>query len=154
MFFNLFPRSFNDIEWVRGIPDLVRNAGVPCEKVVLEITEREALPNLTQVRAVIEELRESKIAVALDDFGSGFSSFLYLKYLQIDYVKIEGSFVRQIVADERDRVMVAHINGMAHEFGLKTVAEFVEDEMTAKMLAEMGVDYAQGYYFGRPALPE
>jgi diguanylate cyclase (GGDEF)-like protein len=154
MFFNLFPRSFNDIEWVRGIPDLVRNAGVPCEKVVLEITEREALPNLTQVRAVIEELRESKIAVALDDFGSGFSSFLYLKYLAIDYVKIEGSFVRQIVADERDRVMVAHINGMAHEFGLKTVAEFVEDEMTAKMLAEMGVDYAQGYYFGRPALPE
>ena len=154
MFFNLFPRSFNDIEWVRGIPDLVRNAGVPCEKVVLEITEREALPNLTQVRAVIEELRASKIAVALDDFGSGFSSFLYLKYLAIDYVKIEGSFVRQIVADERDRVMVAHINGMAHEFGLKTVAEFVEDEMTAKMLAEMGVDYAQGYYFGRPALPE
>jgi diguanylate cyclase (GGDEF)-like protein len=154
MFFNLFPRSFNDIEWVRGIPDLVRAAGVPCDKIVLEITEREALPNLTQVRAVIEELRASKIAVALDDFGSGFSSFLYLKYLSIDYVKIEGSFVRQIVADERDRVMVAHINGMAHEFGLKTVAEFVEDEMTAKMLAEMGVDYAQGYYFGRPALPD
>ncbi|MDO8926073.1 MAG: EAL domain-containing protein [Sideroxyarcus sp.] len=154
MFFNLFPRSFNDIEWVRGIPALVRAAGVPCESIVLEITEREALPNLTQVRAVIEELRESRIAVALDDFGSGFSSFLYLKYLSIDYVKIEGSFVRQIVADQRDRIMVAHINSMAHEFGLKTVAEFVEDEMTAKMLAEMGVDYAQGYYFGRPARPE
>lgn len=154
MFFNLFPRSFNDIEWVRGIPDMVRNAGVPCECIVLEITEREALPNLTQVRAVIEELRSSKIEVALDDFGSGFSSFLYLKYLDIDYVKIEGSFVRQIVADGRDRVMVAHINGMAHEFGLKTVAEFVEDEMTAKMLVELGVDYAQGYYYGRPARPE
>ncbi|MBU1777047.1 MAG: diguanylate cyclase, partial [Gammaproteobacteria bacterium] len=69
MFFNLFPRSFNDIEWVRGIPDTVRAAGVPCENIVLEITEREALPNLTQVRAVIEELRESRIAVALDDFG-------------------------------------------------------------------------------------
>ncbi len=154
MFFNLFPRSFSDIAWVRGIPELVRNAGVPCENIVLEITEREALPNLTQVRAVIEELRASKIAVALDDFGSGFSSFLYLKYLEIDYVKIEGSFVRQIVADERDRIMVAHINSMAHEFGLKTVAEFVEDEMTAKMLAEIGVDYAQGYYYGRPARPE
>jgi EAL domain-containing protein (putative c-di-GMP-specific phosphodiesterase class I) len=154
MFFNLFPRSFSDIEWVRGIPELVRNAGVPCENIVLEITEREALPNLTQVRAVIEELRTNKIAVALDDFGSGFSSFIYLKYLHIDYVKIEGSFVRQIVADERDRVMVAHINSMAHEFGLKTVAEFVEDELTASMLTEMGVDYAQGYYFGRPALPE
>lgn len=153
-FFNLFPRSFNDIEWVRGIPELVRGAGVPCESIVLELTEREALPNLTQVRAVIEELRESKIAVALDDFGSGFSSFLYLKYLSIDYVKIEGSFVRQIAVDERDRIMVAHINSMAHEFGLKTVAEFVEDEMTARMLADIGVDYAQGYYYGRPARPE
>jgi diguanylate cyclase (GGDEF)-like protein len=154
LFFNLFPRSFSDIEWVRGIPGLVRAAGVPCESIVLEITEREALPNLMQVRAVIEELRASRIAVALDDFGSGFSSFLYLKYLAIDYVKIEGSFVRQIVADQRDRTMVAHINSMAHEFGLKTVAEFVEDEMTAKMLAEMGVDYAQGHYFGWPARPE
>ncbi|MBI4984962.1 MAG: EAL domain-containing protein [Rhodocyclales bacterium] len=154
IFFNLFPRSFNDIEWIRGIPDLVRSAGVPCENIVLELTEREALPNLTQVRAVIEELRDSKIAVALDDFGSGFSSFLYLKYLAIDYVKIEGSFVRQIVADERDRIMVEHINGMAHQFGLKTVAEFVEDDATANMLVEIGVDYAQGYYFGRPALPE
>lgn len=151
MFFNLFPRSFHDLDWVRGIPEMVRNAGVPCENIVLEITEREALPNLTQVRAVIAELRASKISVALDDFGSGFSSFLYLKYLEIDFVKIEGSFVRQIVADQRDRVMVEHINSMAHEFGLKTVAEFVEDEMTAKMLAEMGVDYAQGYYLGRPA---
>lgn len=153
-FFNLFPRSFNDLDWVRGIPEMVRAAGVPCESVVLEITEREALPNLTQVRAVIEELRASRIAVALDDFGSGFSSFLYMKYLEIDYVKIEGSFVRQIVADERDRIIVANINSMAHQFGMKTVAEFVEDEMTAKMLVELGVDYAQGYYYGRPALPE
>ena len=152
-FFNLFPRSFNDIEWVRGIPGLVGNAGVPCEKIVLEITEREALPNLTLVRMVIEELRGSKISVALDDFGSGFSSFLYLKYLSVDYVKIEGSFVRNMVTDERDRIIVEHINKMAHSFNLKTVAEFVEDEATAEMLAEIGVDYAQGYYYGRPALP-
>jgi diguanylate cyclase (GGDEF)-like protein len=153
-FFNLFPRSFNDLAWVQGIPELARTAGVPCEKLVLEITEREALPNLAQVRVVLEDLRASKIAVALDDFGSGFSSFLYLKYLSIDYVKIEGSFVRNMVADERDRIIVEQINEMAHRFGLKTVAEFVEDEATAAMLAEIGVDYAQGYYFGRPALPE
>lgn len=153
-FFNLFPRSFSDLDWIRGIPDLVQSAGVPCEKIVLEITEREALPNLTQVRAVIEKLHASKISVALDDFGSGFSSFMYLKYLAIDYVKIEGSFIRQIIADPRDRIMVEHINEMAHQFGLKTVAEFVEDEATVKMLAEIGVDYAQGYYYGRPAMPE
>jgi diguanylate cyclase (GGDEF)-like protein len=152
-FFNLFPRSFNDLEWVQAIPEMAKNAGVPCEKLVLEITEREALPNLTQVRTVLEDLRASQISVALDDFGSGFSSFLYLKYLAIDYVKIEGSFVRNIAVDERDRIIVEQINDMAHKFGLKTVAEFVEDEVTAKMLAEIGVDYAQGYYFGRPALP-
>lgn len=153
-FFNLFPRSFNDLAWVQGIPEMARNAGVPCEKLVLEITEREALPNLAQVRVVLEDLRASHISVALDDFGSGFSSFLYLKYLSIDYVKIEGSFVRNMVADEKDRIIVEQINTMAHRFGLKTVAEFVEDEATAQMLAEIGVDYAQGYYFGRPALPE
>jgi diguanylate cyclase (GGDEF)-like protein len=154
LFFNLFPSSFMDIEWIRGIPELVMAAGVPCESVVLEITEREALPNLTQVATVIEELRAASISVALDDFGSGFSSFMYLKYLAIDFVKIEGSFIRQIATDPRDRIMVEHINDMAHQFGLKTVAEFVEDEATAKMLAEIGVDYAQGHYYGLPSLPE
>jgi len=153
-FFNLFPRSFNDLEWVRGIPEMVRGAGVSCDRIVLEITEREALPNLTQVRAVIEELRGTGIQVALDDFGSGFSSFLYLKYLPVDFVKIEGSFVQQIVNDTRDRIMVEHINSMAHQFGLKTIAEFVEYEATAKMLAEIGVDCAQGYYFGKPSAPK
>lgn len=154
LFFNLFPSSFMDLEWIRGIPDLVRGEGVPCECIVLEITEREALPNLTQVGTVIEELRARKISVALDDFGSGFSSFMYLKYLIVDFVKIEGSFIRQIANDPRDRIMVEHINDMAHQFGLKTVAEFVEDEATAKILAEIGVDYAQGYYYGHAALPE
>ncbi len=153
-FFNLFPRSFNDIEWVRTMPALARAAGVPCECIVLELTEREALPNLTQVRAVIEELKGTGIKIALDDFGSGFSSFMYLKYLPVDYVKIEGSFVQQIVNDPRDRIMVEHINHMAHQFGLKTIAEFVEDEATARMLAEIGVDSAQGYHFGRPGMPE
>ncbi|MFA5371104.1 MAG: EAL domain-containing protein, partial [Sideroxydans sp.] len=153
-FFNLFPRSFNDTAWMRGIPEMVRAAGVPCDRIVLELTEREALPNMTQVRAVIEELRGTGIRIALDDFGSGFSSFLWLKFLPVDFVKIEGSFVQQIVNDPYDRIMVEHINAMAHEFGIKTVAEFVEDEATARMLVEIGVDYAQGYHFGRPALPE
>ena len=154
LFFNLFPASFKDMEWVRGIPDLVRSAGVPCEAIVLEITEREALPNLIQVGQVIEALRANKISVALDDFGSGFSSFMYLKHLAIDYVKIEGNFIRHIATDPRDRIMVEHINSMAHQFGLKTVAEFVEDEATAKIIAEIGVDYVQGSYYGHPALPK
>lgn len=154
MFFNLSARSFGDIEWMRTIPGMAREMGVACENIVLEITEREALPHLNQVKDVIDELRLSHIAFALDDFGSGFSSFLYLKYLEVDYVKIEGSFVRQIAVDDRDRIMVEHIHKMAKEFGLKTVAELVEDELTAKMLAQMGVDFSQGHYYGYPALPD
>ncbi len=151
MFFNLSARTFGDTGWMRSIPDQLMQAGIPCDRVVIEITEREALPHLNQIRGVIDELRHKGISFALDDFGSGFSSFLYLKYLAMDYVKIEGSFVRQIAVDERDRIMVTHIHQVAKEFGLKTVAEFVEDEETAKILAEIGVDYAQGFYYGHPA---
>ena len=150
MFFNLSTATFKDIEWMRTIPELVAKLGIDCSRIVLEITEREALHNISQVKEIIDELRLHKIAFALDDFGSGFSSFLYLKYLTVDYVKIEGSFVRQIAIDGRDRIMVDHIHRMAHEFGLKTVAEFVEDQATADVLIELGVDYGQGYHFGRP----
>lgn len=150
MFFNLSTATFKDVEWMRGLPDFVTARGIDCSRIVLEITEREALHNIGQVKEIIDELRLRKIAFALDDFGSGFSSFLYLKYLTVDFVKIEGSFVRQIAIDGRDRIMVDHIHRMAHEFGLKTVAEFVEDQLTADTLIELGVDYAQGYHFGRP----
>ncbi len=151
IFCNFSARSFSDLEWMRSIPGMVAEHGLACDKIVLEILEREALPHLNQVKEMIDELRQSHISFALDDFGSGFSSFLYLKYLTVDYVKIEGDFVRQMVLDDRDRIMVKHIHQMAKEFGLKTVAEFVEDEQTAEMLAQIGVDYAQGYYYGRPA---
>lgn len=150
MFFNLSTATFKDLAWMRTIPEQVRKLGIDCNRIVLEVTEREALHNISQVKEIIDELRLQKIAFALDDFGSGFSSFLYLKYLSVDYVKIEGSFVRQIAIDERDRIMVDHIHRMAHEFGLKTVAEFVEDESTAEVLIALGVDYAQGYHFGYP----
>ncbi|WP_035384642.1 GGDEF and EAL domain-containing protein [Ferriphaselus sp. R-1] len=151
MFFNLSARTFADLDWVRSIPEQVQQLGLSCDRIVLEITEREALPHMGTVKNLIDELRGQGIAIALDDFGSGFSSFLYLKYLAVDYVKIEGGFVRQIAFDERDRIMVRHIHQVAKEFGLQTVAEFVEDEETARILAEMGVDYAQGYYYGKPA---
>ena len=153
MFFNLSARTFGDSEWMHSIPEQLERAGIPCDRVVIEITEREALPHLNQVKVMIDELRSKGISVALDDFGSGFSSFLYLKYLAMDYVKIEGSFVRQIAVDDRDRIMVTHIHQVAKEFGLQTVAEFVEDEQTANILMEIGVDYVQGYYYGYPSSP-
>ena len=153
IFFNLSARTFSDSAWMRAIPEKLKQAGIRCERIVLEITERQALPHLNQVKVVTDELRRHGISIALDDFGSGFSSFMYLKSLPMDYVKIEGNFVRQIALDERDRSMVKHIHQVAKEFGLKTVAEFVEDEQTAKILIGIGVDYGQGYYYGYPTSP-
>lgn len=150
MFFNLSARTFGNAEWMRSIPAQLAAHNIRCDRLVLEITEREALPHLNEVKAIIDELRHHGIAFALDDFGSGFSSFLYLKYLTVDYVKIEGSFVRQIAIDDRDLIMVKHIHQVAKDFGLKTVAEFVEDSETAEILNQLGVDLAQGYYYGHP----
>jgi diguanylate cyclase (GGDEF)-like protein len=155
VFFNLSAFSFRDTDWMLSIPAQLRARGISCGQVVLEVTEREALPNINAVRNIIETLRAQGLQFALDDFGSGFSSFLYLKYLPVDYLKIEGSFVQHMLADDRDRIMVRHIHQVAQEFGMKSIAEFVEDEATAKILAEIGVCCAQGYYFGMPRdIPE
>lgn len=150
LFFNLSARSLGDLESIRHIPVQTRKMGLEPSQIVLEITEREALPHLHELRDVIEEMRESGLGFALDDFGSGFSSFLYLKFLTVDYVKIEGSFVRHLSTDPKDLLIVENIHSMARGFGVKTVAEFVEDKETARILSKMGVDYGQGYYFGRP----
>ncbi len=150
LFFNLSARTIADVDWMRAIPDLVRSHGLKTDQIVLEITEREALPQFDTLVDLMEDLRGQGIAFALDDFGSGFSSFLYLKYLAVDYVKIEGSFVRHLASDPRDRIMVQHIHDMAREFGLRTIAEFVEDEETSQILHDMGIDLGQGYHYGRP----
>ncbi len=154
IFFNLSSFSFRDTEWMLSIPTQIEARGIACNRVVLEVTEREALPNINEVRNIIEALHKHGLQFALDDFGSGFSSFLYLKYLPVDYLKIEGSFVQNMAVDSRDRIMVRHIHEVAQEFGMKTIAEFVEDEVTAKLLAEIGVCCAQGYFYGHAKLPE
>jgi diguanylate cyclase (GGDEF)-like protein len=150
MFCNLSSRSFGNVNRMRELVDRMEAQGLPLNEMVFEITEREALPHLSELRALTDELRQRGVAFALDDFGSGFSSFLYLKYLNVDYVKIEGSFVRSLAADQRDRTIVDHINRMAQEFHLRTIAEFVEDEETMAILNQLGIDYAQGYFTGRP----
>jgi diguanylate cyclase (GGDEF)-like protein len=150
IFCNLSSRSFGDVERMREIVDQMQTLQIPLDEIVFEITEREALPHLSDLRNLTEELRAKGVAFALDDFGSGFSSFLYLKFLKVDYVKIEGSFIRQLALDPKDRIMVDHINRMAQEFQIQTIAEYVEDAEVQEILKQMGVDYAQGYYHGRP----
>ncbi len=150
LFFNLASRTLASEETIRDMVALARERKIPLNKIVFEITEREALPRISELSQLIDELHEYGIGFALDDFGSGFSSFLYLKYLSVDYVKIEGSFIRQIAVDRRDRIMVEHIASIANQFGIKTIAEMVEDEETNQLLQTYGINYAQGYYYGYP----
>ncbi len=150
-FFNFSASSFSGKGFVEEVLTTLEAAKAPPSEIVLEITEHAALPNLDKIKMVIDELRSHGISIALDDFGSGFSSFFYLKYLNVDYLKLEGSFVRHITVDPKDRIMVEHVHSMARAFGLKTIAEFVEDKQTHELLRKIGVEYGQGYYYGRPA---
>lgn len=109
-----------------------------------EITETAAIGNLVVVNEFIEAMREFGCSFSLDDFGSGLSSFVYLKNLKVDYLKIDGAFVRDIVNNPIDRSMVEAINTIGHQMGLKTVAEFVESEAILALLRQIGVDYVQG----------
>jgi Amt family ammonium transporter len=102
------------------------------------------------VNEFIKELKKLGCTFALDDFGSGWASFSYLKYLHIDFLKIDGSFVRDIMHDPIDFVLVETINHIGHVMGLQTIAEFVEDTPTLNKLKEIGVNYAQGYGLSMP----
>ncbi len=150
LFFNFSSRSFQNMEKVRQFPDMVRSYDVSPAEVVIEITEREALPHIAELAPVIDELHSHGVRIALDDFGSGFSSFMYLKYLPVDFVKIEGSFIRHMSEDDRDRILVKNMHQMAAEFGLQTIAEYVEDAVILSILKDIGIHYAQGFYFGAP----
>lgn len=118
--------------------------------ICFEITETAAISNFESATRFIKRLRATGVRFALDDFGSGLSSFAYLKHLPVDYLKIDGSFVRDIADDAVDREMVRAIHQLGRVMGIETIAEFVENERIMKHLVEIGVDYAQGYGVARP----
>jgi len=147
---NLSAKTISNPDHVGAIEALVAASTAPRENIVFEITETAVAENLESVRGFAERLREMGCAFALDDFGVGFGTFTYLKYLPVDYLKIDIEFVRDLIRDPTDQQVVSTIVAAAEVFGMKTIAEGVEDEETYEALVEMGVDYAQGYWIGRP----
>lgn len=147
---NLSALSLGDKETLLYIVDLLHELDIPAHKIGFEVTETATITNLTNAMHFITTLKAKGCKFSLDDFGSGFSSFGYLKTLPVDYLKIDGMFVKNVLADAIDLAMVKSINEIGHLMGMKTVAEFVENEHILAKLKEIGVDYAQGYGIARP----
>ncbi|MGD8173762.1 EAL domain-containing protein [Vibrio sp. TRT 21S02] len=147
---NLSGHSMGNQEFIAFLLETLDSSSVPCHKICLEITETAAMSNIKQAITLFSQLKALGCVIALDDFGSGLSSFGYLKQLPVDIVKIDGLFVRDMDVNEMDRVMVRSINDLAKQLGKKTVAEFVENTKIIDLLLELGVDYAQGYIIGKP----
>lgn len=147
---NLSGHSMNDGEMLEYIFELFVKLKIPRDKVLFEVTETTAIANLDDAADFIREMRSIGCRFALDDFGAGLSSYGYLKHLPVDYVKIDGIFIKDIVNDKSDYAMVKSITEMVKFLGMKTVAEYVENDEILALLRDIGVDYAQGYGIEKP----
>lgn len=149
-FINLSGATLNDEHFLAFVKHQLEQHGIPAASVCFEITETAAISNLNHALAFIDGVKTLGCRVALDDFGAGLSSFSYLKALHADYLKIDGSFVRDMLDDPMDASIVEAINSIGHVAGLTTIAEFVESDALRARLVDIGVDYAQGYGIHRP----
>ena len=147
---NLSGRSLNDRAVSHEIRRLLTLPGVIPGKIIFEITETTAISNFASAQSLINEIKTLGCRFAIDDFGVGFSSFRYLKNLAVDYIKIDGSFIRKIDKSHADRIFVKSMSEIAHALGKKTIAEFVENQAIVTILKEYDIDYAQGYHIGKP----
>ncbi len=147
---NISGAVLSDNALLRHVKHTLDAHGLPPSLLCFEITETVAIANFSHANRFVNELKEMGCRFALDDFGSGFASFSYLKTLPVDYLKIDGSFVRHLTENPVDQTMVEVINQLGHVMGLETIAEFVETEEVLDALQRLGVDYAQGYFIGKP----
>jgi len=147
---NLSGNTLSDRTALERIVNTVRRSDVPAHLLCFEITESAAISNIDHVIAFMRVLKRLGVRFALDDFGAGLSSFAYIRSLPIDYLKIDGYFIRNIRADNTSRAITAALIGLSRELGLKTVAESVEDKATRRAVAALGIDYVQGFGIERP----
>ena len=147
---NLSGQSLGDESFLEFVVAQLGASGLAPGRICFEITETAAIAHLARAVRCISVLKEMGCRFVLDDFGSGLSSFAYLKNLQVDFLKIAGEFVREMADDPVQRALVASIHQIGHLMKIRTIAEAVEDRRTLLALEEIGVDYAQGYLLGVP----
>ncbi len=147
---NLSGQSLGDEQFLPFVIEQFEHSGLDPSKICFEITETAAVASFSQANRFIKSLKELGCKFALDDFGTGLSSFGYLKHFPVDFLKIDGSFVKEILHDPIDREMVRSINEIGHLTGKQTIAEWAENEEIVTMLRGIGVDFAQGYAIDEP----
>jgi PAS domain S-box-containing protein len=147
---NLSGRSIGDLRLTGYIEKLLEDAHADPSKLTIEITETAATQDMQSARLFAERLQRLGCGLSLDDFGTGYGSFTYLKHVPVQYIKIDMQFIRDLVQSEPDRQVVRSIVGVARDFGVKTIAEGVENAETLELVKAYGIDFAQGYFLGRP----
>jgi diguanylate cyclase (GGDEF)-like protein/PAS domain S-box-containing protein len=147
---NLSGQSMGNDKFAHKILTLIEESDFDTSKLSFEITETAAISNLENAKSFLRKLNELGCKTALDDFGSGLSSFGYLRDFPVNFLKIDGMFIKQITEDDTSRVMVEAIHAIGKTMDLETIAEFVEDDATLNLIRKIGIDYAQGYHLGKP----
>ena len=147
---NLSGTSIGDPRFAMFLKKVIEHSPLPPGTINFEITERAVIRNVSEAGRLMSELRDMGCQFALDDFGSGVSSFGYLKKLPVDYLKVDGSFIRDILNDETNRIFVKSIIDIAHTLDIQTVCEFIENKEMLDVVRDLGADYAQGFAVGRP----
>jgi EAL domain-containing protein (putative c-di-GMP-specific phosphodiesterase class I) len=148
---NLSGMTMGDARFPEEVRRHLTSSGIDPASLIFEVTETAAVADIDQARLFAQSLSKVGCRFALDDFGSGYASFYYLKHLPISYLKIDGEFVRELPASPTDQLIVRALVQVCEGLGIKTIAEFVTDQPTMDMVRDLGVDFAQGYHLGKPA---
>ena len=149
---NVSSLTIADRSWLRRLTSLVKGRRDIASRLIVEITETTAMEDIKACAQFVAELRSMGCRVSLDDFGSGYTSFQHMKSMTLDVVKIDGSFVKDVATNPENQLFISTLLGLARGFGLETVAECVETADDAQVLIAKGVDYLQGWYYGKPEL--
>jgi len=152
LFINLSPKALVLSEFIPTIRGMMRNYGLEPTKLIFEITERDTVKNTKILEKFIQELKQDGFRFAIDDFGSGYSSFQYIKMFSVDYLKVDGEFIRHLTGNGSvEKHIVTSIADLAGHLGIKTIAEYVESKEILNEVTISGINYAQGYFIQRPS---